>query len=426
LVLILANGFFAGSEIALVSLRSTRLQELLDHGHRSAAAALALKRDPERLLATVQIGITVVGSTAAAFGGASIAERLAPLLAHSAVLSPYAHELALAVVVAFVSYLSIVVGELVPKSIALRAAERYALIVAPSLLALSWLARPLIWLLTVSSNVLLKPFGDSTTFSEARHSAAELQQMMEDATKSGSLHPQAAEIASRALEFHELKTFEVMVPRQQVISLQRDAPMEEIRRELIDTPHTRLPVHDGTPDNIVGYLNIKELATRIWQDAATTLRDVIRPAYFVPDSKPAVDLLREMQRQHIPLAIVVDEQGSLAGIVTIEDLIEELVGDIFSEYAGDAAEPVTKDAAGMISAAGNVPVRELNRAFDLELPEDGDWNTIAGLCVALARRIPAVGDRVTLPNGVVLEVADATARRVRSVRIHPHEPPHDA
>jgi len=403
--------------------RTSRLRELRERGHGLAAAALALRRDPERLLATVQIGITVVGAAAAAFGGAALAARLAPVLARTPSLVPYADELALTLVVALVSYLSIVVGELVPKSLALRASERYALLAAPPLLALSWVARPLVWFLTLSSNVLLRPFGDRTTFTESRYSAEELQQLVEDATKSGSLHPHAADIASRALDFQDLEASDVMVPRQEVVTLEQRATLAEIKSVLAARPHTRLPVQDGSPDRIVGYVNVKDLTTRTFQDSSTVIADVMRPAYFVPESKRAVDLLLEMRQRRTPLAIVIDGHGGLVGIVTLEDLIEELVGDIFSEHSREASVAFTREPGGTITVAGTVPVRELNRALDLDLPEDGDWNTIAGLCIALAERIPMTGDRFVLSNGGALEIADASARRVRTVRVHPPAAP---
>lgn len=359
-----------------------------------------------------------MSATAAAFGGAAIAARLTPLLSRVSALKPYAEEIALGTVVAVVSYLTIVIGELVPKSIALRAAEQYSLFIARPLLALSWLARPLVWLLTQSSNLLLKPFGDRTTFTEARYSAEEIQYLVEESMRSGSLHPQAGAIASRALDFHELTASEVMVPRQDVVTLSRDATTDQVSALLAQRPHTRLPVHDGSPDNIAGYVHIKDLATQIWQHGSIRLADVpLRPPYFVPDSKPAVDLLREMQAQRTPLAIVTDESGGLAGIVTIEDLVEELVGEIFSEHAREPIR-IIRELTGTTLVPGTMPIRELNRALKLELPDDGDWNTIAGLFIGVAGHIPATGETVTLPNGVRLQVLDASPRRIRSVRIH--------
>jgi putative hemolysin len=427
LALILVNGFFAGSEIALVALRKTRLQELIDHGSKAARAALALRNQPERFLATVQVGITVVSATAAAFGGDVIAERLTPVLAEVPALAKHAHEVALALVVAVVSYLSIVIGELVPKSVALREAEGYSLLVARPLLALSYLTRPLIWFLTASSNLILKPLGDRTTFTEARYSAEEIQQLVEDATKAGSLHPETAELASRAIDFPELTAAEVMVPRRKVVMLPRDAPLEEIVRVVTEHRHTRLPIHDGDPDSVVGYVNIKDLAVRTWKQQPVAIEEVLRPPFFVAEPQSAVEILREMQKRRVALATVVDEQGGLAGIVTIEDLVEELVGDIFSEHTREVGKPIVKEPSGAALVAGSQPIREINRALELDLPEDGDWNTLAGLCISLAGHIPTKGERLTLPSGVALEIVDASSHRVRSVRIHmAPKPPEDA
>jgi putative hemolysin len=419
--LVLANGLFAGAEIALVAVRSTRLEELAEQGVGAAKAALALKQQPERLLATVQIGITVIGSTAAAIGGASIADMISPVFAQITWLEIYAEELALGLVIAGVSYLSIVLGELVPKSLALRGSERYALLIARPLLALSSLVRPIVSLLTMSSNVVLRPFGDRTNFSEARYTTEEIQQLVEEAKESGSLHPGAADIASRALEFPDLTAAEVMVPRHDVLMLQRNTPMEEVYRVLIRRPHTRVPVYEESPEEIVGYVNIKDLATRSWEQNDMTLDDVLRPPYFVPASKAAADLLAEMQKKRVPIAMVIEEQGGLAGIVTLEDLIEELVGDIVTEHARER-QPYTRDRDGAWQVAGTVPIRELNRQLDLDLPEEGDFHTLAGLFIHLAGHIPQPGEKQRLPDGVELEVLDASPRRIRTLRVRPPSP----
>jgi putative hemolysin len=419
--LVLANALFAGAEIALVTVRTTRLEELADQGVGAARAALALKQQPERLLATIQVGITVIGSTAAAVGGASVAARLAPVIASVPWLREQAEEVALGSVIALVSYLSIVLGELVPKSIALRSAETYALLVARPVLALSSLVRPIVNFLTWSSNLVLKPLGDRTTFVETRYSAEEIQQLVEDARKSGSLNPQAAELASRALVFPELTAAEAMVPRHEVVMLPLSAPMDEIRRIIISRPHTRLPVFDEGPDDIVGYVNIKDLATRMWEHGEIELRDVMRPPHFVPTSMLAADLLTEMRKLRVPIAIVIEEQGGLAGVITIEDLIEELVGTIVSEHGQDVPAYV-KDRDGSWLISGSSPIRDLNRELSLGLPEEGDWNTLAGLFIHRTGHIPKAGEKAKLPDGTVLEVVEASPRRIRSLRVWPPEP----
>jgi putative hemolysin len=419
LALTVAGGVFAGAEIAVVALRKTRVQELLDEGRRGASALARLREDPERFLATVQVGITVIGATAAAFGGASLAERLTPWLQEIEWLAPYAEDLALGAVVMAVSYLSIVVGELVPKSLALRSADRYALAIARPLLWLSWLARPVVWILSSSANLLLKPFGDSTTFTEGRHSAEELQQIVGEAAKAGTIHPEAGEIAARALELPELRVAEVMVPRQDVVLIPHDAPLEELVRIAQERPFSRYPVYEERIDNVVGYLSVKDLLPRALRGEAVSTREIMRPPYFVPESKPAVDLMKDMRQRRLPFALVVDEQGGLAGIITIEDLVEEVVGEIFSEHTTQIPQLIRREKGGAVLVNGTAPIRQLNRLLDLDLPEHGDYTTIAGLALALAGKVPSAGDVLALPNGGTLEMVDVSPRRVRSVRVRP-------
>jgi putative hemolysin len=416
-VLVLANAVFSGAEIAIVALRKNRIQELADEGKGSARAVLSLREKPESFLATVQVGITVVGATAAAFGGSSLAERLAPWLAQNAWLAPHAEGVALALVIGAVSYLSIVVGELVPKSLALRGAERYALLVSRPLLFLSQLARPLVWLLSASANLLLKPFGDSTTFTEARHSAQELQQLVDEAVIAGTVHPEAAEIASRALALPEVTVAEVMVPRQNVEALPNNVSSNDLHDILLEHTHTRLPVYDGNIDNVVGYVSVKDILALAWEEKLFILRDVIRPAFFVPESKKAVELIKEMRGRRIPLAVVVDEHGGMSGIVTMEDLLEELVGEIFNEHETGQGDSIVPTGENTYLIEGTAHLREVSRKLGVELPDDGSWTTLAGLVLHLAGGMPRAGDKFSLPNGVTLEVVDATPRRVKSIRV---------
>jgi putative hemolysin len=420
--LTVAGGVFAGAEIAIVALRKTRLQELLDDGKRGAQSLAALREEPERFLATVQVGITVIGATAAAFGGASLAAKIAPWIAHIEPLAKYASDLAFGLVVAAVSYLSIVLGELVPKSLALRSAERYALGIARPLLTLSWLVRPIVWLLSSSANLVLKPFGDTTTFTETRHSADELQQIVEEAAKAGTIPPEASEIVARALELPELRLADVMVPRQDVIMLPHDASPAQLLRVAKEHPYNRVPVYEDRIDNVVGYVSMKDLLPLALERRPFEIRKIMRPPFFVPDSKRAVELLEEMRHRRLPFAVVVDEQGGLSGIVTFEDLVEELVGDIFSEHTQKVPQLIEKERGGTAVVNGSTPIREINRALGVELPEEGDYTTVAGLSLALAGKVPSNGEVLSLPNGIQLEMVDVSPRRVRAVRVRPAPP----
>lgn len=408
---------FAGAEIAVVALRKTRIQELADGGKAGAAAVLALRDQPERFLATVQVGITVVGASAAAFGGSSLAKDLAPHLARIEWLAPFAEQVALATVIATVSYFSIVVGELVPKSLALRNAEGFALVMGKPLMALSWVARPLIWFLTASSNLLLRPFGDRTTFTETRHSPEELQQLVEEAMQAGTVDSRAGEIASRALDLPALLADDVMVPRREVNGVRRNATPDELRRVLLEHTHSRMPVFEGSNDRVCGYVSVKDLLAVAWEQRLVVLDDVMRPAQFVPGTTRAVDLLKQMQAHHNPFAIVVDEHGGMLGIVTLEDLLEELVGEIFNEQAIAAPELIKVHADGSAVVAGGAAIRDVNRALQLELAEDGQFNTVAGLCLAEAGHVPQAGEQFSFPDGVSIEIIDASPRRIRSVRV---------
>jgi len=412
--LLMANGLFAGAEIAVLSVRSTRLREFIRRRDRRALAVRTLRDGPERFLATVQIAMTAIGTTAAAIGGARLERELEPMFRSVGLGAG----VSLAAVIVLVTFLEVVIGELVPKSLGLRYSDRYSFFAARPLVALSQLMRPLVWFLTLVSNAFLRLFGDKTTFTEARLSRDELQQLVEEAAKTGQVDPRASEIASRALGFGEVTVAEVMVPRTRVVALRRGAPPEEVQRVILEQGHSRMPVYDGTIDNIVGYVVARDVLALAWERGLVVLEDILRPPHQVPESTRALDLLREMQRRRTQMALVVDDHGGLSGLVTTEDLIEELVGDIMSE--DDVPEQFfTREPAGTILVQGWAAVRKVNRDLHLDLPVGKDRTTIAGLCMALAQAIPQAGEKLVTDNGTVLEVVEASPRRVRRVRIHP-------
>jgi putative hemolysin len=414
LAFIVANGLFAGGEIAVLSVRKTRLREFIRRKDRRALAVKSLRDQPERFLATVQIAITTVGAAAAAFGGARLEASLRPpfeAIGLGATAS-------LVFVILMIVFLQVVIGELVPKSLALRYSDRYSFFVARPLLLIAQIMRPLVWFLTVASNLVLRFFGDKTTFTETRLSRDELQQLVEEAAKTGSVDPRASEIASRALSFGEVTVAEVMVPRNRVVAIRRGAQPEEVQRLILEEGHSRMPVYDGSIDNIIGYVVARDVLALAWEKDLIVLEDILRPPHKVAESTRALDLLRELQRRRTQMAVVVDDNGGLSGLVTIEDLIEELVGDIMSE--DDVPEQYfVREPRGTILVQGWAAVRKVNRDLHLDLPVGKDRTTIAGLCMSLAQAIPQAGEKLTTDNGTVLEVIEASPRRVRRVRIHP-------
>lgn len=415
--LILLNGVFAGAEIAILALRRTRVEELAETGSARAAAVADLRSDPERFLATAQVGITLLGVTAAAVGGSSIGDALAVYLAPLPLVGPYAERIALVVVVLTVSSLTIVLGELVPKSLALRAGESYALAVAPVFVALSQVARPVVWVLTAASNVVLRVFGDSTSFTEGRLSRDEIQQLVDEAATAGTVDQSAGEIASRALDFSDLDVATIMVPRPSIISIDITTAVPELADVALKHGHSRVLVYEGDDDNVIGFVNLREALARASQESGFTLKDAVRPVPFVPETMSAPMLLREMQRQRAHLAVVLDDVGTVRGIATIEDLVEELVGDILSENDKPSIQiKIEPDGSAIVD--GGMPAHEVARALGVDLPEAEQFSTIAGLCIEHAGRIPTAGERFDLGDGVVIEVVDATARRIKRVRVH--------
>lgn len=415
LVLVLANGILAGSEIAVVSMRKTRVDELVEKGGAGRAVA-GLRADPERFLATVQIGITVIGAAAGAFGGSSMARDLEPKL------SPFAGEhaasLSFAIVVGSISYLSLVLGELVPKSLALRAGERYALVVARPLLLLARLSTPLVWLLTKSSNLILRVFGDSTTFVEARISPGEIQQIVEEATEAGSVDPSVGQIASRAIEFGEVTVGKIMIPRHRIVAVPVDIARADLRRVILEEGKTRLVVYEGTPENVLGYVMLRDAVAVLEEGSLLVLRDAIREPIIAPYTMRGVALLAEMRRRRVQLAMVVDETGAMMGMATLEDVLEELVGEIEGEYE-EAEHPLfTRREDGTIEVQADFPIRDLNRELGVALPELDRFSTVAGLALDVAGRIPEQGQVLTLADGTKLEILEATQRRVVKVVLH--------
>lgn len=415
LALVIVNGLFAGAEIAVLTAAKGMVQQRAATNDQRALAVQELRDQPERFLATVQIGITVVGAAAAAFGGASVARDLAPHL--EGVFGSSAHEVSMVIVVAIVSFFSLVLGELVPKSLGLRYSNGYAFLIGRPLLRLSRIMRPLVWFFTACSNVVLKLFGDKTSFTETRMSRDELRELVREAAKTGSVDPRSSEIAARALEFGDVMVAEVMVRRDRIVAIRRGVNPDEVQRVLLEEGHSRMPIFDGELDRVVGYVVARDVLALAWEQNLIALDDIMRPLIYVPLSARVGAVLREMQARRMQIAIVVDEHGGTAGLVTIEDLVEQLIGDIFGENdLPDDALRIEPD--GSVLVPGWVPTRRVNRTLHTTLPIARESMTIAGLCMALALTVPPIGTKLAAPDGTMLEVVDASPRRVRMVRVH--------
>ncbi|MCC6875201.1 MAG: HlyC/CorC family transporter, partial [Sandaracinaceae bacterium] len=375
---------------------------------------VSLRSDPERLLATVQVGITVIGATTAVLGGARLEEPLAALLA-SLGLGALANEIALVLIVAMVSYLSVVLGELVPKSLALAASERFALLVARPLVVVAAIARPIVWILTASSNTLLRLFRDRTNFSESRLSPDELQQLVEEAAATGSLHESAGTIASRAIDLGKLRASALMTPRTRMVTLDLAATSAEVLDVLRARPHARYPVVDGSPDLLVGYVRARDAYHALARGKPLDLRGLTRAARFFPERALAVDVLRALQTGKQQLAFLVDEHGALAGLITIDDVVEDLVGGVHEE--DEVVRPRVWREGEHVIALGEAPAHEVARLSGADFGADEGATTLAGAVLRRAGHVPKPGERIALERGGEVEILEATEREVLRARI---------
>jgi putative hemolysin len=288
---------------------------------------------------------------------------------------------------------------------------------------LAILAAPVVWLLTAASNLVLRPFGDSTTFTESRLSGPEIRSIVDEASEAGTVHPEAGRIAGRALDLAHLAASDVMVHRRFVKALARNADPQTQRRVFLEAGHRRLPVHDGMIDNVVGYISWRDVVECLWEGRTPVVAELLRAAPYVPEAMPATELLQEMQRNRQHIVFVVDEHGGFSGIVTLEDLLEELVGEIVSEHA-EEAPPIRKEADGAALVQGTTALRDVDRELGLELDRIDDSTTLGGLCVALAGgRVPGAGERLPAEEQAEIEIVDASPRRVRLVRVRRRPPP---
>lgn len=419
-VLILFNGFFAGAELALVSARRSRLQTLARGGDRRATAALALLDDPDRLLATVQIGVTLVGTLASAVGGVAAVEKLEPMIAEL----PYAwartvaEPIAVSVVVFGIAYASLVVGELAPKQIAVRHAEAFALLVARPIAWLARLSGPVVALLNASSGVFLRLFGQRAQRENAFHTLDDLRALVREAEEQGVAEKG---LLAGAIEFQDRDVREILTPVTRMRYVRLGAPIEEALAIARESGHTRFPVSEGGVDDVIGLVRARDLYEASRDGRLRLDRTLVRPAAIVPWTKKATALLAEMKRSHCQMAVAVDEHGMVKGLVTLEDLVEVIIGEIRDEHEVPEA-PIRRRADGAVEVEGAVKVADLNERWGFTLPESNDYVTVAGLVLHELDRMAATGDEVAVA-GVRLLVSAVEGRRITKVVLRKDDGP---
>jgi putative hemolysin len=418
LALIFANGFFAASEIAVIATRKSRIDALLEKGVRSAAAVARLKNDPDRFLATVQIGVTVVSSFASAIGGAAAIGFLKPqiellsipFVAHAAEIT------ALLIVVLPISYFSLVLGELVPKSLALRFSEQIACIVARPIEFLARVSAVFVKALTASSNAVLRIFGGKEAESVSFISADEVKSLIREGAAKGIFNETEKELIHSVFEFTDTPVKAVMIPRTEIHSIEVHSSLAAVAKSFVDSGFSRIPVYEGELDKVIGILYNKDVFKALQEKSDFRIRDHLHPAFFVPSTLPISELLKQLQRRRLAMALVVNEFGEIEGLATLEDLVEEIVGEIRDEYDREERGPVERLPDGSMVIQGSALLKDLKADFDLPFEDSPDYHTLAGFMLAKLKHIPRGGEWVE-ENGYKLTIVDMEGRRIVKVKV---------
>jgi putative hemolysin len=424
-ILILVNGFFAGAELAIVSARKSYIASLAAAGNQRAGLVEAIQKDPHRFLATVQIGVTIVGSLASAVGGAAAVRTLTPLL--KAVPVPFiqhsAEPLSIAIVVIAISYFFLILGELAPKTIGLQYADKLALRVVKPIHLLSIVAVVVVRFLTLSNRAVLSLFGIKPKEGHAFVTREEVQQVLSEGSEAGALTETEHRYIENIFEFTHTSVREVMVPRTRIVALNLDLSREEILRTVQEHMYTRYPVYRRDLDHVIGFVHTKDiLLGQICAESAFDITKIVRAPLYVPEGKKVSSLLKEMQRKRVQFALVVDEYGIMSGLVTTEDLLEELVGEIEDEHDVGDTRRVQKFPDGSLLVDALIPVNDIEDLLGVDLGDFLPYYTLAGLILDRLGRFPEKGETLEWQN-YLLTCEEVTKNAILKVKISPIEKP---
>ncbi|HEX7353188.1 hemolysin family protein [Brachybacterium sp.] len=418
LLFVLIGGVFAGTEMAIVNLRESQIKQLEESGPRGEKTA-TLVRDPNQFLSAVQIGVTVAGFFSSAYGASTIAPSLVPVLTDLGLPESTASTVALIGMTLVIAYLSLVLGELAPKRLAMQNALGMTKVVGPPLRLFGQLMRPVIWLLSASTNIVVRLLGGDPHANREAVSAEEIKSMVRD---SDALDQAESRVLADVFDASERTVVEVMQPRHQVHFLDGERTVVEIREEIRDTGFSRYPVIGEDVDDVLGFVHVRDMLL-VQDPAATRMSELVRPIEHIPGTVEVLKALNRMRAHADQIAVVVDEYGGTDGIVTLEDLLEELVGEIYDEF--DQETWPTPGGLDSILAAdgtfeGGLILQEFEAATDIALPDTGGYETVGGFLMAQLGRIPEAGDTITVEGGT-LEVVEVDERRVKTVRFTPVE-----
>ncbi|KAA5595916.1 hemolysin family protein [Blastochloris sulfoviridis] len=409
--LIVLNGLLAMSELAVVSSRPARLRMMAERGVAGAERALLLAADPGKFLSTVQIGITLVGVLSGAFSGATIGLRLTDALAELGVPRGVADALGVGIVVALITYGSLIIGELVPKQLALSNPEAMAARVAPAMNILARISSPVVALLDMSGKAVLRLLGHDSEIVE-RITEEEIKSLIAEAETAGVLEPGERQMIAAVMRLGDRPVRAVMTPRTEVDMIDLRDDIDTIRADIVASAHSRLPVHDGSPDGVLGVIQAKDLVDAYLAGKPLDLRALIREAPVIPDTADALAVVEMLGQTPLHIGLVHDEYGHFQGVVTNADILESIVGSLQSEAGGGPAEPdVVRREDGSYLISGTMPIDELSDLIGLPLPDSRDYHTLAGFLLDRFGHLPGVGEHVDA-NGWRFEVVDLDGRRI--------------
>jgi putative hemolysin len=410
LALVVLNGIFAMTELAIVSARPARLQALVNAGSKGAKAVLVLREDPGRFLSSVQIGITAISILAGAFSGerlgGPIGERLAFIISDPEV----AHSIGFAIAIILTTYLSLIIGELVPKQIALRNPEPVAALAARPMIILARVTAPLVWTLDASSAAIFRLMGIKRE-SREQVTAEELHLIVAEASRSGVIEESERAIISGVVRLADRPVRNVMTPRTDVDWIDADADPDEVRETLLDTPHTRLPVAEGSVEAIIGIVQARDVMTALLRGQTVDLRALARPVAIVPDQVDAMDALETLRKADVPMVMVHDEYGHFEGIVTPADLLSAIAGEFASDHDLYDEPMLVEREDGSLLISGQMPIDSLADRLALTLPEDPEYATVAGFALWAFKHLPQVGESFD-DQGWRFEIVDLDGRKI--------------
>jgi putative hemolysin len=411
---IIINGFFAAAEIAVVATRRIRIRQLVEGGSRNALILQKFKEDPERFLATIQIGITLAGVLAAAVGGASAVRVIKPAIQNIPVtlIAASAEFISIGIVTLVITYFLLIFGELIPKSIALTNPERIGLRTAKTVDIFSKVAFAFVRILTFSTNILLKPFGKKTYTGRAI-TEEDVRMLIKEGGEQGVFEETEQELIHSVFEFTDMSAKEVMVPSTQMVTIGLNMPVEDIKTVIIDEQFSRYPVIGKDLNDIRGILYVKDFLSALTKDGVD-IRKLIKPPYFIPEMMNISNLLKEMQKKRVHMALVIDEYGGVSGLVTMEDILEEIVGEIRDEY--DIESPVVKLSDGTFLVDASISIRDLKEDHDIEIPESTEYETLSGFLLTALQRIPKVGD-IVKSDGRKITISEMVGQRISKVKL---------